>query len=101
MGAYNKGARLSLRDVQDLNTASESLAAAADTIKAMHPQWAPGIISLMIQANDIVVRVQNKGAAQFARYYAKKAAQDAGQGELEGAPAAAEPAMVAAVPGEN
>jgi len=54
--------------VRDLNDASEALATAADTIKRINPSWSGTVIALLIRANETIVRIQNKGAAAFARY---------------------------------
>lgn len=86
MGWNQAGARLSRRDVQELNEASEALAAAAATISQMRPQWAPGVIRLLVVANDIVVRVQNKGAEAFAKYLERHGLKEApGETEIAGA----------------
>ena len=65
---HQAGARISVRDVHDLNDASEALATAADTIKRINPSWSGTVIALLIRANETIVRIQNKGAAAFARY---------------------------------
>ena len=86
MGWNQAGARLSRRDVQELNQASEALAAAAATIQQMRPQWAPGVIQLLVRANDVVVRVQNKGAEAFAKYLERHGVKEApGEPEAAGA----------------
>lgn len=71
------GARLSKRDIIDLNEASEALATAAETIKRINPAWSGPVISLLIQANDVIVRVQHKGAAAFARYLERHGVKEA------------------------
>ena len=82
MGWNQAYARLSRKDVQDLNDASEALASAAATVQAMHPQWADGVVRLIIIANEVVVRVQNKGAMAIAKYLEKHGAKEA-PGETE------------------
>lgn len=80
MGVYSYGARLSRADVVDLNTASDRLAAAASAIRRANPVWGEACVTLLIEANQIVVRIHNKGAGTFARYIAKhgpQAVQDA------------------------
>ena len=81
------GARLTRRDIAELATASDQLAVAADTIRRMRPAWGEAVVNLLIAANVAVVRVQNKGAARFARYLQKhglEKAQDASEGPAAG-----------------
>ena len=86
MGWNQAGARLSRRDVQELNSASEALADAAHTIQQMRPQWGPAVVRLLVMANDVVVRVQNKGAEAFAKYLEKHGLKELpGETEAEGA----------------
>jgi hypothetical protein len=84
MRLLNGAARLTLRDVSDLNYASEALAAAAEQVKRANPGWGPAVVQLLIQANDTVVRLQNKGAGAFARYMEKRGMKPPGAdaGEL-------------------
>ena len=84
MRPLNGAARLTFRDVSDLNYASEALAAAAEQIRRANPGWAPAVVQLLIQANDTVVRIQNKGAGAFARWYEKHGVKPPGAdaGEL-------------------
>jgi hypothetical protein len=73
------GPRLSRRDIVDLNKASQSLAAAAEVIQRANPAWAAGPINAIIVANDIVVRILEKGGRAVERYDArnqKAAGQD-------------------------
>ena len=69
MGIANAAARISRRDVVDLNHASELLAAIAAQIKRLNPAWGDGVIQLLIEANSPIVRIADKGARAFARYY--------------------------------
>jgi hypothetical protein len=64
-------AKLTEKHLTALNEASNALAAAATTIKRLNPQWGPGVIQLLIVANDRVVSVMNYGAASIARYIEK------------------------------
>lgn len=64
--------KLAQKDIVDLNHASECIASVAATIQQMRPQWAPGVMQLLIDANTIVVRIQNKGANAIARYLEKR-----------------------------
>ena len=57
-----------MRDVQELATASEQLAAAAGVIRRVNPSWGEGVVNLLIAANQVVVRIQEKGAGAYARY---------------------------------
>lgn len=65
------GARIAFKDVVDLNTASEALAAVAEQVKRANPGWAPAVVQLLIQANTVIVRIQTKGAKAFASFYEK------------------------------
>jgi len=86
MGWNQAYARLSQRDVQDLNQASEQLVGAFRTIEAMRPNWAPAVLQNLLAANQVVVRVQNKGAAAIARYLEKHGLKEApGAAEAAGA----------------
>lgn len=69
MPIQNAAARISRRDVADLDKASTTLAVAAAQIKRMNPAWADAVIQLMIEVNETIVRIQTKGANAFARYY--------------------------------
>lgn len=75
MSVYSHGARLSAQDVTDLGIASGRLAAVADQIKRANPGWAAPVVQLLIEANDVIVRIQNKGAAAFSRYLEKHGLQ--------------------------
>lgn len=85
MSIDSHGARITRRDVVELNTASEQLAVAADTIRRMRPAWGEAVVNLLIAVNAAIERIQNKGAAAFARYLEKKGTQSP-QGEPEIAP---------------
>jgi hypothetical protein len=98
---HSNAARISVGDVNRLNDASEALFAVAEMIKRVNPPWKDGAINLLIRANEQIVRVQQKGARAFQRYYAKQVAKDGGQGAIEDASAAAEPASCETEPGEN
>jgi hypothetical protein len=67
------GPRLSRRDIGDLNKASQSLAAAAEMIQRANPAWSAGAINAIIVANDIVVRILEKGGRAVERYDARGA----------------------------
>ena len=71
------GARISKRDIVDLNQASEALATAAHTIQRINPQWGESVVALLIEANNTVVRIQQKGAAAFARYLERHGVKEA------------------------
>src|SRR5208337_3775096 len=72
MSIDSHGARITRRDVVELNTASEQLAVAADTIRRMRPAWGEAVVNLLIAVNVTNARLQNKGAAAFARYLEKR-----------------------------
>lgn len=71
------------------------MAAAAEQVKRANPIWAPGVVTLLIQANNRVVALQARGAATFARHLEKHPAQRP-QAEAEIAALA-----VTADPGQN
>lgn len=71
------GPRLSRRDIRALNDASNSLAAAAETIQRANPAWAAGVINSIIVANNIVVGILERGGKAVERYTAKHGAQGA------------------------
>src|SRR5712692_2077414 len=68
MSMASRGARISMTDVSDLNVASEDLAAVAELIKRNRPSYQDAAVQLLIRANTTIVRIQNKGAAAYARY---------------------------------
>ena len=65
------GPRLSRRDIRQLNDASNSLAAAAETVQRANPAWAAGVINAIIVANNIVVGILERGGRSVERYNAK------------------------------
>ncbi len=69
-------AKITEKHVRALGEASNALAAAAETIKRVNPQWGSGVIQLLILANDRVCSVMNDGAAAFARYIEKHGAKE-------------------------
>ena len=82
MSLDSHGARLTRRDVQELAAASEQLAVVAQTIRDMGPKWGEAVVNLLIAVNVTIERIQNKGAATFARYLEKhgpQGAQDASE----------------------
>jgi hypothetical protein len=68
MGLDSYGAKLTRRDVAELATASEQLAVVAEQIRGSGVRWGGISINLLIVVNNTIVRIQNKGAAAFARY---------------------------------
>ena len=86
MGMAQRGARLSLTDVRELDQASQQLVVVADTIRQMGPKWGEAAVNLLIAANLVIVRIHNKGAAAFARYLEKNGPHKP-QGAVEGTPA--------------
>ncbi len=75
MSIDSHGARLTRRDVTELATASEQLAVVAQTIRSGGVKWGEAAVNLLIAANTTIERIQNKGAAVFARYLAKHGQQ--------------------------
>ena len=101
MGMHQSGARLSERDIRDLEIASQRLAAVADQVKRANPSWTAAVVQLLIEANDVIVRLQNKGAAAFARYLEKHGTgkpQDVPETRSAGEPSNQEPIVL---PGEE
>jgi hypothetical protein len=75
MVSSKHGARLNQQDLVDLDQASQHLATAAETIKRANPVYADSVIQLLIAANTVILRLQEKGAATFARYLEKHGLQ--------------------------
>lgn len=75
MSIDSHAARITRRDVVDLAAASEQLAIAAQTIRRANPTWGEAVVNLLIPANATITRLQNKGAAAFARYLEKHGLQ--------------------------
>ena len=71
MGIDSYGAKITRRDVVDLAQASEQLAVVSNMIRSSGVKWAEVSVNLLIVANNTVVRIQQKGAAAFARYLEK------------------------------
>ena len=80
------GARLSERDVQDLEGASNALASAAAGIRRANPSWGEAVVQALIVANQVIERLRDKGALAFARYLEKRGLQ-----EPQDAPALGDP----------
>ena len=80
------GPRLSRRDIRALNDASNSLAAAAETIQRANPAWAAGVINSIIVANNIVVAILERGGRAVERYTAKHVLAAAGAVNSEPGP---------------
>jgi len=77
MGLDSYGAKLTRRDVTDLAAASEQLVVVADQVRGSGVRWGETAVNLLIVANNTVVRIQNKGAAAFARYLERHSPQTA------------------------
>ena len=69
------GPRLGRRDIGDLDAASEALKAVADVIQRANPTWTAAAINALITANDIVMRIHDKGARRIARYLEEHGAE--------------------------
>lgn len=69
------GARLSERDVHDLDDASNALASAAAGIRRANPSWGEAVVQALIVANQVIERLRDKGALAFARYLEKRGLQ--------------------------
>jgi len=55
-------------DCEKLNLASEHLAAIAATIKATKANYVPSCIALLIEVNDIVLAVRDRGLRRIQMY---------------------------------
>jgi ethanolamine ammonia-lyase large subunit len=76
MGMASRGARISPQDVADLNLASEDVAACAQLIQRNRPSYEAAAVQLLVRANTTIVRIQQKGAAAYARYLERHGLQD-------------------------
>ena len=72
MVSSKHGARLSERDIQELDSASNALASAAAAIRRANPSWGEAVIQALILANQVIERLRDRGAATFARYLEKR-----------------------------
>lgn len=59
--------KLYLKDVQELQAASERLAIVANALKAAKYANGPALVQLLIEANDPIVRLIAKGGGAIAR----------------------------------
>ena len=85
-GLQGRGAKLTQRDLRELNEASEALALAANIIKRDKPRCMDLVVDQLIKANNVIVRVHDKGAGVFARYLEKKMKQkELARVQIEGA----------------
>ena len=84
------GARLSERDVEELDSASNALASAATAIRRANPSWGEAVVQALILANQVIERLRDRGTATFARYLQKRG--------LQGAQDAAEAGAAAEIP---
>ena len=75
MVSSKHGARISEADIQQLDEASNHLAAAATTIQRMKTSWGDPVVQLLILANNTILRMRDKGAGAFARYLGKHGLQ--------------------------
>ena len=91
MVSSKHGARISETDLQQLDEASNHLAAAATTIQRAKPSWGDPVVQLLILANNTILRIRDKGAGAFARYLEKHGLQKT-QDVTEAPPAADNPA---------
>lgn len=60
-------AKLHPKDVAELHQASERLAIVANALKAAKYANGPALVQLLIEANNPIVRIMNKGAGAIAR----------------------------------
>lgn len=66
------GARLSFKDVRELDEASDRLAIVANTLKAAKYANGPALVQLLIESNESIERIKLKGAAAIARHLERK-----------------------------
>ena len=95
------GAKLTQRDVVDLAQASTNMAVVAETIRSSGVKWADATINLLLIANNSVVRIQNKGAAAFARYLEKHPPKSREAPAAEPIPAEDANQVDQSIPGED
>lgn len=69
MRASDSAARISVLDVTDLGRASNKLALVAQTIRSHKTTWGDPVVELLIDVNNVVVRIQQKGTRAFERFY--------------------------------
>lgn len=66
------GARLSFRDVKELDEASDRLVVVANSLQATRYANGPALVKLLSEANDSIERIKVKGAAAIARHLERK-----------------------------
>lgn len=72
MDLSGRGARISQRDIRELDAASDALAMAASIIKRDRPRCTDDVVGLLIKANETIERIKAKGAAALARYLERR-----------------------------
>lgn len=101
MSIDSYGARLTRRDIAELDNASNALAAVAGSIQRANPVWKDAAIQNLILANNTVVRLQAKGQAAIDKEIARRAAKSAAKpSEVIAAPNHTASTPIA-VPGEE
>ena len=58
-------------DVERLTTASAALASVADTIKSTKANYVPAAVQLLIEANDVIIAMRDRGLRPIANYLQK------------------------------
>jgi hypothetical protein len=86
MVSSKHGARLSERDVQELDGASNALASAAAAIRRANPSWGEAVVQALILANQVIERLRDRGAATFSRYLEKRGLQQPQEAPVRGDP---------------
>lgn len=92
------GARLSERDVEQLDSASNALASAAAAIRRANPSWGEAVIQALILANQVIERLRDRGAAAFVRHLQRRGLGNPSQTSETGAAVDGEPQPPFAVP---
>ena len=86
MRMSDSAARLSIRDLTDLDDASNCIAAACAQVQASGSKFTPAVEALLIRANNHVVRIQAKGAKAYALWMERHGPKPASEETLEAAP---------------
>ena len=101
MGMHQSAARLSERDIADLEISSQRLAAAAGAIRRANPTWGEAVVQSLIEVNNVVVRIQEKGARAFARYLERHGTKKPQDAPASSPAAEISPSSPIAAPGEE
>jgi hypothetical protein len=87
----DSAARLSFRDLKDLDDASTCIAAACAQVQASGSKFTPAVEALLIRANTHVVRIQAKGEKAYALWMQRHGPKQPEGETLEAAPGESSP----------